>query len=99
MNVYGPPINLKETSQHEHNEVQVAHCEPMELAWHCENKSGISQRYRIEAQMDSNYIANWIGVRGRRPRAHSPTPTMPPPTNEVDEGCCPHIATKKGLVN
>ena len=63
MNVYGPPINLKETSQHEHNEVQVAHCEPLELAWHCENKSGISRRYRIEAQMESNYIANWIGVR------------------------------------
>ena len=76
MNVYGPPINLKETSQHEHNEVQVAHCEPLELAWHCENKSGISRRYRIEAQMESNYIANWIGVRGRRPRAHSPIPTI-----------------------
>ena len=23
-------------------------------------------------------------MRGRRPRAHSPTPTMPPPANEVD---------------
>ena len=45
-----------------------------------------------------------LEVRGRRPRAHSPTPTMPPPTNEVDEGfftvdyedrgpsCCPHVA-------
>ena len=44
------------------------------------------------------FVHGGIGVRGRRPRAHSPTPTMPPPTNEVDEGCCPHIATKKGLV-
>ena len=23
-----------------------------------------------------------LEVRGRRPRAHSPTPTVPPPTNE-----------------
>ena len=32
------------------------------------------------------FVHGGIGVRGRRPRAHSPTPTMPPPTNEVDEG-------------
>ena len=30
------------------------------------------------------HIANWIGVKVcRRPRAHSPKPTMPPPTTEV----------------